>query len=281
MKMFFVLTCCLALASVAFGAKPQDSPAPKKGAGHSQASQHATVPGHAVGAGRPAGAGVGSKKTSMGAYEGPRKSGKTSIGAYEGQKGQTKKSLGAPDTKPGKSTAQGAAITSTGGAKSFKPQRYNLATKTKPTAIAPAVTYSAGSRIQGSQNWQGSRYTAFRSYSPQWHDRNWWGSHYNRIVFVFGGWYYWNSGYWYPAWGYDPNAYYFYDGPIYGYNDLPPDQVIANVQAALQEQGYYEGDVDGVLGPLTRAAIANYQRDQGLYITSAIDEPTLASLGMV
>jgi len=142
------------------------------------------------------------------------------------------------------------------------------------------VTYRAGSRIQGSQSWQGSGYTAFRSYTPQWHDRNWWGSRYNRIVFVFGAPYYWDAGYWYPAWGYDSNAYYAYDGPIYAYNDLPPDQVIANVQAALQAQGYYQGEVDGVLGPLTRAAIANYQRDQGLYITSAIDEPTLASLGM-
>ena len=57
--------------------------------------------------------------------------------------------------------------------------------------------------------------------------------------------------------------------------------MIANVQASLQEQGYYHGEVDGVLGPLTRAAIADYQRDHGLYITSAIDEPTLAALGMV
>src|SRR5207248_805200 len=76
------------------------------------------------------------------------------------------------------------------------------------------------------------------------------------------------------------NAYYAYDGPIYGYNNLPPDQVIANVQTALQQQGYYQGEVDGLLGPLTRAAVANYQRDHGLYITSAIDRPTLSSLGM-
>ncbi len=62
-----------------------------------------------------------------------------------------------------------------------------------------------------------------------------------------------------PAWGYAPNAYYAYDGPIYGYNSLPPDQVVANVQAALQEQGYYQGEVDGLLGPLTREAIAGYQ----------------------
>ncbi|PYK85592.1 MAG: hypothetical protein DMF47_09730, partial [Verrucomicrobia bacterium] len=114
-----------------------------------------------------------------------------------------------------------------------------------------------------------------------WHDRDWWGQRYSRIGLFGGGWYYWNSGFWYPAWGYDPGySYYPYDGPIYGYNNLPPDQVVANVQTALQEQGYYHGEVDGLLGPLTRAAIADYQRDQGLYITSAIDEPTLAALGM-
>jgi len=47
---------------------------------------------------------------------------------------------------------------------------------------------------------------------------------------------------------------------------LPPDQAIANVQATLQQQGYYRGEVDGELGPLTRAALANYQRDHGLYM---------------
>jgi peptidoglycan hydrolase-like protein with peptidoglycan-binding domain len=56
--------------------------------------------------------------------------------------------------------------------------------------------------------------------------------------------------------------------------------VIANVHATLQQQGYYRGEVDGQLGPLTRAALANYQRDHGLYMTSAIDQPTLESLGM-
>jgi peptidoglycan hydrolase-like protein with peptidoglycan-binding domain len=99
-------------------------------------------------------------------------------------------------------------------------------------------------------------------------------------VLIGGGWYYWNAGFWYPAWGYEPTqVYYPYDGPIYGYNDLPPDQVVANVQEALQAQGYYHGEVDGMLGPLTRAALADYQRDHGLYTTSAIDEPTMASLG--
>ncbi len=57
-------------------------------------------------------------------------------------------------------------------------------------------------------------------------------------------------------------------------------RVIANAKAALQQQGYYRGQVDGLLGPLTRAAVADYQRDHGLYITSAIDRPTLSSLGL-
>jgi hypothetical protein len=65
---------------------------------------------------------------------------------------------------------------------------------------------------------------------------------------VFGGWWYWNAGYWYPAWGYAPYAYYPYDGPIYGYGDLTPDQIIANVQIQLQRDGYYVGAIDGVPG---------------------------------
>ena len=142
------------------------------------------------------------------------------------------------------------------------------------------MKFQQGRRIEGSQNWQGQNYTVFRNYTAEWHDQGWWHSHHNNIVFVFGAPYFFNAGYWFPAWGYSPNAYYAYDGPIYAYNNLPPDQVIANVQAALQQQGYYHGEVDGLVGPLTREALANYQRDHGLYETAAIDQPTLESLGM-
>ncbi len=127
---------------------------------------------------------------------------------------------------------------------------------------------------------RGQQYAAFRDYQRQWHDRNWWRSHYDRIVLVNGGWYYWNAGYWYPAWGYDSYAYYPYDGPIYAYNGLAPDQVIADVQSQLQRDGYYEGPIDGILGPMTREAIADFQADNGLAVTSAIDEPTLSTLGI-
>jgi hypothetical protein len=38
--------------------------------------------------------------------------------------------------------------------------------------------------------------------------------------------------------------------------------------------------VDGLIGPATREALANYQQDHGLPVTSAIDGPTLESLGL-
>jgi peptidoglycan hydrolase-like protein with peptidoglycan-binding domain len=56
--------------------------------------------------------------------------------------------------------------------------------------------------------------------------------------------------------------------------------MITNVQSALQEAGYYDGPITGSLSVETRAAIANFQRDQGLNITGAIDEPTVESLGL-
>ncbi|PYK29248.1 MAG: hypothetical protein DME57_11030 [Verrucomicrobia bacterium] len=99
---------------------------------------------------------------------------------------------------------------------------------------------------------------------------------------MYGGWYYWDNSYWYPAWGYAPDSVYYYDGPIYASNPTEdPAQVVANVQSALQQQGFYQGDIDGVLGPQTRAALAEFQSAQGLEPTGAVDEPTLETLGMV
>ena len=193
-------------------------------------------------------------------------------GKYTGSSTYSKK------TKQSKWSATSAAAFQSS-SKRYKAHQFNLQANTRPAAVA-GVTFQQNRHIQGSQTWQGSNYRVFRNYSSQWHERNWWRNHYNRVVFVYGGWYAWNAGYWIPAWGYDSNAYYAYDGPIYAYNNLPPDQVIANVQASLQQQGYYQGEVDGLLGAQTRAALADYQRANGLYMTSTIDRPTLASLGM-
>ena len=81
---------------------------------------------------------------------------------------------------------------------------------------------------------------ALRRNWHEWHNRDWWKQNCNTIVFVTGGYYFLDASYWYPAWGYDPSSsYYDYDGPIYTYGNLLPDQVIANVQGALQDAGYY------------------------------------------
>jgi hypothetical protein len=126
-----------------------------------------------------------------------------------------------------------------------------------------------------------SYFNAFHRHRHEWHDRNWWHDHCNTIVFVNTGYYFLDGNYWYPALGYDPlTTYYDYDGPIYTYGNLLPDEVIANVQVALQDGGYYSGPITGSLSGETRAALANFQRDYGLPISGAIDEPTVDTLGL-
>jgi hypothetical protein len=166
----------------------------------------------------------------------------------------------------------------------FKERSSSFVNRSRSTA------FWSGTRTAVTNNWTGEafagrQYRAFRNYQRQWHDSGWWRHHCgDRIVFVtvysqpFP--FYFDAGYWYPAWGYYPDSYYPYDGPIYGYNDLPPDEVTANVQTQLYNEGYYDGPIDGILGPDTRAAIADYQADHGLAVTAAIDEPTVESLGL-
>ena len=100
-------------------------------------------------------------------------------------------------------------------------------------------------------------------------------------MLVGGGYYYWDAGYWCPAWGYDPGyESYDYDGPIYTYGNLLPDQVVINVQRALQQLGYYPGSLTGSLNSNTRAAIAAYQQDAGLLVNGIVDAPTVEALGL-
>jgi len=318
MRILVVSVCSLALVGMVYGAQEEEKKSqPKKQA---QTAQRAAQPTHAAGGGAGKKSSTAtrqvqsSRNTHVAATTNHRQKGKkyetltaanqgqkgkkpeTSTTAYGAQKGkknqteverQTKAARGGQVNRTGQPTAttagqnaaaKGKAKVAQG--KPLKAQHFNLA-RHPNTAKAPAVKFQQGRRITGSQNWHGQQYTVFRNYKSEWHDQNWWRGHYgNNITFVFGAPYYWRAGYWFPAWGYNPNAYYAWDGPIYAYNRLPPDQVIANVQAALQQQGYYHGEVDGLIGPLTRGAIADYQRDHGLYTTSTIDQPTLQSLGI-
>ncbi len=301
MRIFFALMCCLAIAFAASAAqekKKEQKPAakkpaqsaqgaeqrggPKRAASKAGGQQQTNVPQNAP----KAQGGAAGKGKAKGPHQAAAPAGQPVDGGAQKSKQKKGAQPGGGTTDQAQAGAQGRGKTKQGQAnvaqaksKSVKPRRFNLPNKPN-TAKAPPVKFQQNRRIEGSQNWQGQQYAAFRNYKSEWHDKNWWHGHHNRIVFVFGSPYYWNAGYWFPAWGYYPNAYYPWDGPIYAYNNLPPDQVIANVQAALQQQGYYHGQVDGLIGPLTRTAIADYQRDHGLYTTSTIDQPTLQSLGM-
>jgi peptidoglycan hydrolase-like protein with peptidoglycan-binding domain len=52
------------------------------------------------------------------------------------------------------------------------------------------------------------------------------------------------------------------------------------VQHRLKALGYYEGQVDGANGPLTRAAVKHFQRDNHLNPTGVVDQHTDSALGL-
>jgi hypothetical protein len=54
--------------------------------------------------------------------------------------------------------------------------------------------------------------------------------------------------------------------------------LVRDVQAALAARGYEPGPADGYAGPMTRAAILAFERDQGLPATAAPSDALLAAL---
>src|SRR5690606_20508464 len=57
------------------------------------------------------------------------------------------------------------------------------------------------------------------------------------------------------------------------------DPVVAEVQRILAGLNLYSGDVDGLTGPQTRAAIEHYRKIVGLTGATGIDDQLLAQLG--
>jgi hypothetical protein len=52
----------------------------------------------------------------------------------------------------------------------------------------------------------------------------------------------------------------------------------ADVQVALARRGYYHGAIDGIIGPMTRSAIRQFQYDNGRPHSGVIDYPLLKLL---
>lgn len=54
----------------------------------------------------------------------------------------------------------------------------------------------------------------------------------------------------------------------------------ADVQHALAERGFYYGPIDGLIGPMSRRAIAAFQAEAGLAPTGEINASLLRALGL-
>ena len=148
---------------------------------------------------------------------------------------------------------------------------------------------------QRSTNWQ-----------RNWDRRgdHWWHGH--RCHFVNGSWvifdlgfYPWDTflypygnyygyGYYPYSYGYDPgyyDSYGYQDEEYYGANSddvtvRSADSIVANAQEELAQQGYYRGEIDGILGPEMSRAIARFQSNQGLRVTGVLTRDTVNALGL-
>jgi peptidoglycan hydrolase-like protein with peptidoglycan-binding domain len=52
------------------------------------------------------------------------------------------------------------------------------------------------------------------------------------------------------------------------------------VQQALKDKGHDPGEIDGVMGPKTQAALRDYQQKEGLKATGRLDSATASKLGV-
>ncbi|PYL55144.1 MAG: hypothetical protein DMF29_03955 [Verrucomicrobia bacterium] len=139
------------------------------------------------------------------------------------------------------------------------------------------------------RNWDRSRDHVWRGHHCRFINGSW-------VIFDFGfypWWPYWYYPYDYYAddyypyrYGYDPGN---YDSGAYqsdeyygqnGYGNAYADATVAAAQQQLAREGYYRGQIDGVLGPETRAAIAQFQTNHGLRVTGALTTDTLGALGL-
>ena len=183
-----------------------------------------------------------------------------------------------------------------------------------PNGENQSIANVARNRTGGGQIRNGNNLPAnwhnhvFAQHSANWH-RDWnrsrdhvWHGH--RCHFFNGSWVIFDVGFW-PWWGWpywDPYYYYgygygygsygypygydsnYYYGEQYddqnGYADQSSNSTVAAVQERLTREGYYRGQIDGIVGPETRRAVARYQTNHGLRVNGNLTPDTLGALGL-
>jgi hypothetical protein len=178
----------------------------------------------------------------------------------------------------------------------------------QPTSNRLHTTANVGNQLRNGNNlpanWKNHVFAQQSANAhPNWdrHHDHWW--HHHRCHFFNGSWVIFDLGF-YPWWGdwYYPDYYgyanpypysYSYD-PNYYDSGYQPDNyynqngngyqsgesIVAGAQQELAQQGYYNGAIDGVMGPRTQRAIARYQNNRGLRVTGTLTPDTVEALGL-
>jgi hypothetical protein len=155
-------------------------------------------------------------------------------------------------------------LTSVAAARSLRAQRFNQGGNSRIAGNRGAFASSSARRWSGNGNWHG-------------HHRH----HHRNFVFV-GGFYPYSWYYPYSSW-YDPYEYGYYSSaqPVYdGAASYDDGSLVAQLQSRLARGGFYQGAIDGVMGPETRRAIRSFERRNGLPVDGLIDDQLLSTMGL-
>ena len=175
----------------------------------------------------------------------------------------------------------------------------------RTTRVTPAYqrgnsSYSGARHYAGTQRYVGTpQYSGGRYYTQnRYAGRSYYGGtryYYDSPNYYYGGsgypYYGYNSSWPSASYGYYPYSYhgnypysyyggysgsYSYYQPGYGYNAA----TVAAVQRRLGQLGYYQGIVDGIIGPQTRAAIAGFESTHGMIVDGVITTRLLDRIGL-
>lgn len=125
---------------------------------------------------------------------------------------------------------------------------------------------------RASRSWDRTRVHNWNGHRCHWRNNAW---------VIIDPWFWagntWGYGYYGPYSYYEP-AYYedVYEPAEYSQPDY--DNGVRDVQSALARKGYYRGAIDGRMGPETRSAVRQYQRNHGLPATGDIDRGVIEAL---
>lgn len=120
------------------------------------------------------------------------------------------------------------------------------------------------------RNWDRRQIHTWNNHRYRWYNNDW---------VLFEGGVYGDSSYWYPTQYYSDS---YYDVPettsVVTYSTS--DATASAVQRELARRGYNPGVIDGVIGPQTRNAIAQFQSEHRMAVTGTINGALLDELDL-